>query len=255
MSGAGLVRSRRLGIKGTLQGSDGGGVGRRCFEKKALCASLTGEAHYLPAAMSAQIFQIHPIDPQPRLVDKAVQSLKRGALIAYPTDSYYGLGCDLLDKRAIDRLYQLKGRDRRKPMSFLVPDLSEVTRYAKVSNFAYRILRHLTPGPFTFILEATRLVPEIMQTRQKTVGLRVPQNAVARTLCERLGHPIVSTSAQRRDGEALRDPEEIRDELGHGLDLILDTGISANEPSTVLSLVGDAVELLRQGKGDASSVL
>ncbi len=205
--------------------------------------------------MRAQIFQIHPLDPQPRLIDKAVQSLQRGALIAYPTDSYYGLGCDLLDRRAIDRLYQLKGRDRRKPMSFLVPDLSEVTRYAKVSNFAYRILRHLTPGPFTFILEATRLVPEIMQTRQRTVGLRVPQNAVARGLCERLDHPIVSTSAQRRDGEALCDPEEIRDDLGHGLDLILDTGICANEPSTVLSLVGDAVEILRQGKGDASSVL
>lgn len=205
--------------------------------------------------MTVQIFQVHPIDPQPRLLDKAVQLLQRGGLIAYPTDSYYGLGCDLLDKRAIDRLYQLKGRDRRKPMSFLVADLSEVTRYAKVSNFAYRILRHLTPGPFTFVLEATRLVPEVMQTRQKTVGLRVPENTVARALCERLGHPIVSTSAQSQNGEVLRDPEEIRDEFGHSLDLILDSGISENEPSTVLSLIGDAVELLRQGKGDASSVL
>ncbi|MBR2979801.1 MAG: threonylcarbamoyl-AMP synthase [Myxococcaceae bacterium] len=205
--------------------------------------------------MTAPILQIHPVNPQPRLLDKAVQALTRGALIAYPTDSYYGLGCDLLDKRAIDRLYQLKGRDRRQPMSFLVADLSEVARYAKVSNFAYRVLRHLTPGPFTFILEATRLVPEIMQTRQKTVGLRVPENAVARELCERLGHPIVSTSAQNRDGEALCDAEDIRDELGHGLELILDTGTCVDEPSTVLSLVGDTIELIRQGKGDASSVL
>ncbi|MDR0965609.1 MAG: threonylcarbamoyl-AMP synthase [Myxococcales bacterium] len=205
--------------------------------------------------MTAQIFQIHPVDPQPRLLDKAAQALQRGGLIAYPTDSYYGLGCDLLDRRAIDRLYQLKGRDRRKPMSFLVADLSEVSRYAKVSNFAYRILRHLTPGPFTFVLEATRLVPEIMQTRQQTVGLRVPENVVAHALCERLGHPIVSTSARNRDGEVLRDPEELRDEFSHGLDIILDAGISENDPSTVLSLVGDTVTLLRQGKGDASSVL
>lgn len=204
---------------------------------------------------SCQIFEIHPVNPQQRVIDRAVAALQRGGLIAYPTDSYYGLGCDLMNKKAIDRLYLIKGSDRLKPMSFLVPDLADVTRYAKVSNFAYKIIKRLAPGPFTFILESTKLVPDIMQTRQKTVGLRIPENPIAQALCRGLGNPIVSTSAQPRDGEALRDPEEIRDVFGHGLEMILDMGISEIEPSTILSLLGDQVEVLRQGKGDASSVL
>jgi tRNA threonylcarbamoyl adenosine modification protein (Sua5/YciO/YrdC/YwlC family) len=204
---------------------------------------------------SAPIFSIDPVHPQPRVLDRAVAALRKGCLIAYPTDTYYGLGCDLHDKRAIDRLYQLKGHDRRRPMSFLVPDLTEVARYAKVSNFAYRVLRHLAPGAFTFVLEATKLVPEVMQTRQKTVGIRVPDNAVAAGLCERLGHPLVSTSAATAEGRVLIGADEIQEEFGHGLELILDGGVLHNEPSTILSLVGDQVEVLRQGKGDASDVL
>jgi len=205
--------------------------------------------------MSAPIFSIDPLHPQPRVLERAVSALREGGLIAYPTDTYYGLGCDLHDKRAIDRLYVLKGHDRRRPMSFLVPDLSEVARYAKVSNFVYRVIRHLTPGAFTFVLEATKLVPEVMQTRQKTVGIRVPDSAVARGLCERLGHPLVSTSAATAEGRVLIGADEIQEEFGHGLKLILDGGVQHNEPSTVVSLVGDRVELLRQGKGDASDVL
>ncbi len=205
--------------------------------------------------MSAPVFQIHPVNPQPRIIAKAVEALRRGGLISYPTDSYYGLGCDLLNKKAVDRLYLIKGSSRQKPMSFLVPDLSDVTRYAKVSNFAYRIIRHLAPGPFTFVLESTKLVPDIMQTKQKTVGLRIPENPVARLLCAGLGNPIVSTSAQPQGGEVLRDPEEIRDIFGHGLEMVLDAGLSENQPSTILSLVGDEVQVLRQGRGDASSVL
>lgn len=205
--------------------------------------------------MNAPIFSIDPLHPQPRVLDRAVSVLREGGLIAYPTDTYYGLGCDLHDKRAIDRLYLLKGHDRRRPMSFLVPDLTEVARYAKVSNFAYRVIRHLAPGPFTFVLEATKLVPEAMQTRQKTVGIRIPDSAVASGLCERLGHPVISTSAVSPDGRSLIGADEIQEEFGHGLKLILDGGVQHNEPSTVLSLVGDQVEVLRQGKGDASDVL
>jgi tRNA threonylcarbamoyl adenosine modification protein (Sua5/YciO/YrdC/YwlC family) len=204
--------------------------------------------------MTAPILLIDALHPQPRPLERAVAALQLGELIAYPTDSYYGLGCDLASKRAIDRLYLLKGHDRKRPMSLLVPDLSDLSQYAKVSNFAYRVIRHLAPGPFTFILEATRAVPAAMQTRQKTVGLRITDHAVAKALCQGLGHPLVTTSAQRGD-RVLIGADEIQDEFGHGLTLILDGGPHENEPSTVLSLVGDQVELIRQGRGDASEFL
>jgi tRNA threonylcarbamoyl adenosine modification protein (Sua5/YciO/YrdC/YwlC family) len=207
-----------------------------------------------PRRMAAPIFSIDASHPQPRILQKAAAVLERGELLAYPTDTYYGLGCDLSSRRSIDRLYQLKGHDRKRPMSFLVPDLSQVAQYAKVSNFAYRVIRHLAPGPFTFVLEATRLVPDIMQTKQKTVGLRIPDSPVVRGLCEGLGRPLVTTSAQKGE-EALVGADDIQDVFGHGLGLILDAGPLPLEPSTVLSLVGDAVQVLRQGKGDASDVL
>ncbi len=204
--------------------------------------------------MPAPIFTIDPVHPQPRLVEKAVAILQKGGLVAYPTDTYYGLGCDLHNKRAIDRLYQLKGHDRKRPMSFLVHELSEVARYAKVSNFAYRVVRHLTPGPFTFVLEATRVVPDAMQTRQKTVGIRLPDAPVAVSLSLGIEGALVTTSAQHGD-TVLIGADDIQDIFGHGLDLILDGGPQHNEPSTVISLLGDRVEILRQGKGDASDVV
>ena len=204
--------------------------------------------------MVAPILEIDPVHPQPRILERAVAALSDGELIAYPTDSYYGLGCDLESKKAIDRLYQLKGHDRRRPMSLLVPDLSDLSRYAKVSNFSYRVIRHLAPGPFTFVLEATRLVPDAMQTRQKTVGLRITEHAVARALCEKLGRPLVTTSAQQGE-QVLIGADEIQEAFGHGLSLILDGGPHESQPSTVLSLVGDQVQLIRQGKGDVSDVL
>lgn len=205
--------------------------------------------------MAPQILEVHPDNPQPRAIARAVASLEEGALIAYPTDTSYAIGCDLMSKRAIDHLYQLKGHDRKRPMTFLVPDLSEVARYAKVSNFAYRVLRHLTPGPFTFVLDATRLVPEQMQTKQKTVGIRVPASKVTHALSTQLGRPLVTTTAGRHGVETYVSAEEIRDKLGHGLALILDIGEVTSEDSTVLALLDDQVELIRQGKGDASGVL
>jgi len=203
----------------------------------------------------APILAVDALHPQPRIVQRAAQALAKGELIAYPTDTYYALGCDLSNKKAIDRLYLLKQQDRKRPMSVIVPDLAEVARYAKVSNFGYRVLRHLTPGPYTFVLEATRLVPEVMQTRQKTVGIRVPDHPVVQALCRDLGQPLVTTSARPPEGEVLIGADEIQDEFGHGLALVLDGGTMLNEPSTVLSLVGDTVEVLRQGKGDGSAVL
>ncbi len=191
--------------------------------------------------------------PAPRHVQRAVEVLEKGGLIAYPTDTYYGLGCDLFSKKAIERLYQLKGRDKRKPLSFLCPDLSDVAKYAHVSNFAYRTMKSLTPGAFTFILTATRQVPEMMMSKQKQVGIRVPDSALARALAASLGRPIITTSATNSEGEPLIDSKDIRDELGHGVELILDGGVRLMEPSTVVSLIGDTVEILRQGKGRLES--
>lgn len=191
--------------------------------------------------------------PSPRHVQRAVEVLEKGGLLAYPTDTYYGLGCDLFSKKAIERLYQLKGRDKRKPLSFLCPDLSDVAKYGHVSNFAYRTMKSLTPGAFTFILEATRQVPEMMMSKQREVGIRVPDSALARALAQHLGRPIVTTSATNAEGEPLTDARDIKDALGHGLDLILDGGVRLMEPSTVVSLIGDTLEILRQGKGRLES--
>ncbi|HYO64847.1 MAG TPA: L-threonylcarbamoyladenylate synthase [Archangium sp.] len=198
---------------------------------------------------SAPIIEVNAEFPQPRHVQRAVEILSSGGVIAYPTDTYYGLGCDLMSKKAIERLYQLKGRDKKKPLSFLCPDLSDVAKYAHVSNFAYRTMKSLTPGAFTFVLEATRLVPEAMMSKQKQVGIRVPDSELARALAAALGRPIVTTSATDAEGEPLIDAKDIKDALGHGLDLILDGGVRLMEPSTVVSLIDDQIEVLRQGKG------
>jgi tRNA threonylcarbamoyl adenosine modification protein (Sua5/YciO/YrdC/YwlC family) len=199
--------------------------------------------------MAAPILEVDAVHPAPRSVQRAVEVLSADGVIAYPTDTYYGLGCDLGSKKAIQRLYALKGRDRRKPLSLLCPDLSDVARYARVSNFAYRTMRGLTPGPFTFILTATRLVPELMMSRQKQVGIRVPDAPLARELTRTLGRPLVTTSATHEGGEPLIDARDIKEALGHAVDLILDGGVRLLEPSTVVSLVDDVLEVVRQGKG------
>lgn len=197
----------------------------------------------------APILEVSAVHPQPRQIHKAAEVLEGGGLIAYPTDTYYGIGCDLTNRRAIDKLYALKGRDRRKPLAFLCPDLSDVSRYAKVSNFAYRTMRQLTPGPFTFVLEATKLVPEMMQSKQKQVGIRVPQAPLMLAIAAQLGRPIVTTSATTSSDDVLTDARSIKEALGGRLDLILDGGPQPSEPSTVVSLIGDEITILRQGKG------
>jgi tRNA threonylcarbamoyl adenosine modification protein (Sua5/YciO/YrdC/YwlC family) len=197
----------------------------------------------------APITEVDAVHPQPRIVERAAKVLEDGGLLAYPTDTYYGIGCDLFSKKAIDRLYALKGRDRRKPLAFLCPDLADVAKYAKVSNFAYRTMRQLTPGPFTFVLEATRLVPEMMQSKQKQVGIRVPQAPLMLAIAAQLGRPIVTTSATTADDDVLTDAKSIKDLLGNRLDLILDGGDQPSEPSTIVSLIDDQIEVLRQGKG------
>ncbi len=200
-------------------------------------------------ASLAPIIEVDPVHPQPRHVERAAEVLESGGLIAYPTDTYYGIGCDLMSKKGIDRLYALKDRDRKKPLSFLCADLSDVSQYAIVSLFAYRTMKQLTPGPFTFVLEATKLVPHIMQSKQRQVGIRVPQAPLMLAIVARLGRPVVTTSALDAEGQPLIDARAIKDELGARLDLVLDGGVQHSEPSTVVSLIGDQIDVLRQGKG------
>jgi tRNA threonylcarbamoyl adenosine modification protein (Sua5/YciO/YrdC/YwlC family) len=216
--------------------------------------SLSAGGDRLPP-VQARILPIDPVHPEPYRIQRAVAILEAGGVIAFPTDSYYGIGCDLASKKAIERIYLLKERSRRKPLSVICSDLSEISRYAKVSNFAYRVLKRLAPGPFTFVIEATKEIPDALESKQHTVGIRIPNAPVALALVEKLGRPLVSTSAAAPDGEPLIDPQEILDVFGHGLDLIIDGGYQLHEPSTVLSLVGDELQILRQGKGDIHNAL
>lgn len=202
----------------------------------------------------APILAIDPAHPQPRHVERAVAALEAGGVIGYPTDTYYAIGCDLLNRKAVERLYRLKGRPNGKPLSFLCSDLSDISHYARVSNFAYRVMKRLIPGPYTFVLPATRLTPEIALSKQKTVGIRVPAAPIPIAIVERLGHPLLTTSATHGD-EALIDARDLRDHLGHGLSLVIDGGVQLVEPSTVLSLVDDRIEILRQGKGPVEGLV
>jgi tRNA threonylcarbamoyl adenosine modification protein (Sua5/YciO/YrdC/YwlC family) len=203
---------------------------------------------------TAPIVEIDPGHPQPRVIARAVALLSEGALVAFPTDTYYAVGCDLFDKRAIERIYQLKQLPRDHELSFICSDLAEVARYAVVENASFRVLRRKTPGPFTFILPATRLVPDLALRRQKTVGIRLPASPIALEMVKKLAHPVVSTSAATPEGEVLIEARDIKEKLGHGLDLILDGGYRPNEPSTVVDLTGPEPVIVRRGKGDASDL-
>jgi len=199
--------------------------------------------------MSAPLVPVDGHHPQPRTVEHAVEALHDGGLLAYPSDTTYALGCDAHQRRAVERLAQLKRRDPRKPFALLVADLSDLARYAQVSNFAYRILRQLAPGPFTFILPATRLVPELLLHRRREVGLRIPDAPVARALAVGLGRPLVTTTAIGPDGAPIPDAPTVRDTYGHGLAQVLDAGLRSGEQSTLVSLIDDRLEVLRKGAG------
>jgi tRNA threonylcarbamoyl adenosine modification protein (Sua5/YciO/YrdC/YwlC family) len=198
------------------------------------------------------LIRINPQNPQQRLVRKIVEVLNAGGIIAYPTDTVYGFGCSLYNKKAIERIYQLKRSEKNRPFSFICSDLKDISLYAKVSNYAYKTMRRLLPGPYTFILEGTKLVPKIMLTRRMTAGIRVPNNPICLAIVKELGHPIISTSAMRPNGYVFSDPAVIESELGKVLDLVIDGGMVVSEPSSVIDLTEDIPKVLRKGKGDVS---
>jgi tRNA threonylcarbamoyl adenosine modification protein (Sua5/YciO/YrdC/YwlC family) len=194
------------------------------------------------------LLAIHPNHPEPRKIARAVEALNGGGVIAYPTDTVYGLGCDITNKHALDRLYAIKGMDRSHPLAFVCPDLSDIARYAIVDNQVYRVLRRFLPGPYTFILQATREVPKLVQMRRKTVGIRVPDCEATRALARELGRPVASTTAVRPGGEPLVDPHEI-DATFRGLALVLDGGAGGLVPTTVIDLTTSPPEVVREGAG------
>jgi tRNA threonylcarbamoyl adenosine modification protein (Sua5/YciO/YrdC/YwlC family) len=203
----------------------------------------------------AVMLSVHSQSPQSRHIQRAVECLRDGGVVVYPTDTVYGLGCDITSKHALERIVRIKGRDPKKPLSFVCADLTHISRYARVSNVAYRILKRFLPGAYTFVLGASSEVPKMLLTRQKTVGIRVPEHAVCSALVKELGNPILSTSANPSGVEPLNDPREIQETLGKQVDFILDSGVLARVPSTVISLVDDRVQVLREGAGDPSYFL
>lgn len=197
-----------------------------------------------------EYYELHPVTPQLRYINKAVEVLKQGGVIIYPTDTVYGLGCDIFNKEAVERIYSIKNEAGTKLFSFLCADLKDISKYAKVSDYSYKTMKRLLPGPFTCVLPAAREVPKKLWTKRKSVGIRVPDNEIARTLVKELGNPIISTSVTTRKGELLYDPEEIRYILNTQVDLMLASGVLNSKTSTIVDLTGDEAEIIREGKGD-----
>jgi len=203
----------------------------------------------------ALLISIHPVSPQARLIRQAIAALREGSVVAYPTDSCYALGCLIGDKDAMERIRRIRDAGKDHNFTLVCSDLSEIAKYARVDNRQYRTLRAFTPGPYTFLLEATREVPKRLQNpKRRTIGIRVPDSAVVRMLLAELGEPIMSSTLLLPGAEApMTDPHEIMARLGHAVDLVIDGGQCGFEPSSVVDLSGEAPVVVRRGKGDVSA--
>lgn len=197
------------------------------------------------------LLEINRDHPEPRKIRRAVEALSEGGVIAYPTDTVYGLGCDLFDKKAVERLCQIKGVASAQSLAFVCPDIAEASKYAVMHDWVFRIMKRYLPGPYVFIVEATRDVPKIIQTKKKTVGVRIPDHPVALALVRELGRPIISTTAARKGEEPRLDPREIDDDFS-GLSLVLDAGAGGLVPTSVVDLTGPVPVVVREGAGDVS---
>ena len=199
-----------------------------------------------------EFFDLHPVTPQQRLINKAAEVIKEGGIIIYPTDTVYGLGCDIFNKEALERLFQIKNDAITKMFSFVCADLKDIAKYAKVSDYAYRTMKHLLPGAYTFVLPAAKDVPKKLWSKRKTVGIRVPKNEVSLAIARAVGNPIISTSVTNRKGEVLSDVEEIKAIFNPLVDLMLSVGNLSNQTSSVVDLSNGAPEILRVGAGDVT---
>jgi tRNA threonylcarbamoyl adenosine modification protein (Sua5/YciO/YrdC/YwlC family) len=200
---------------------------------------------------------LHPITPQGRHITHAVDVLREGGVIIYPTDTVYGIGCSIFDAKAIERIYAIKQQDRSKPFTFICSDLSHISEYAKVSNSAFRLMKQLIPGPYTFVLPASRLkqLPRSLISKRQEVGIRVPDHGVCRSLLKEFGSPILNASVDDGDGALINDPEQVREKYRHQVDLMLEAGKSNLGLSTVLDLTGEKPVVVREGAGDVSQLL
>jgi len=198
------------------------------------------------------LIEIHPQNPQSKRILEIVKILEGGGIVAYPTDTIYGIGCDIYSKKGLEKIQQIKGRDKNKPLSFICSDLAHISQFAKVPNYAYRIMKRLLPGPYTFILDASSEVPRMLMPKRKTVGIRVPDNTIVLSIVKELGHPLITTSANFSGEDVISDPFEIERIMGKQLDAVINGGRLSGEPSTVIDLTGNAPEIIRKGAGDCS---
>ena len=199
-----------------------------------------------------EYYELHPENPQLRYINKAVYVLKKGGIIIYPTDTVYGIGCDIFNKSALERVQSIKNNPDIKLLSFICHSFKDISNYAKISDSAYRLMKYLLPGPYTFILPAAKQVPKKLWTKRKTVGIWIPNYKVALKLVEELGNPIISTSTTRSNGEILFDPNEIRSIFNSQVDLMLASGNLSGIPSSVIDLSADEPVVIRKGAGDVS---
>jgi len=200
----------------------------------------------------SQFFEIHPDNPQKRLIQQAVEIINKGGVVIYPTDSSYAIGCHLGDKKAVDKIRMIRQLDKNHNFTIVCRDLSEISQYAVVDSMNYRLLKSLTPGPYTFIMQASREVPKrLLNPKRKAIGLRVPDNAVCSALLEELDQPLMSSTLTLPGEEyPMLDPYQIRLKLEGVVDLIIDGGFCGHEPTTVVNLVDGVPEILRQGLGE-----
>lgn len=198
------------------------------------------------------LIHIHPIDPQPRVVKQIADVLRNGGVIIYPTDTIYGLGCDIFQQKAVERICRIKGIDPQKAqLSFVCYDLSDLSHYVKqLPTPVYRTLKQYLPGPYTFILEASRQVPRILKTKRDTVGIRVPDHKIARAIIKEVGHPLLSASLPGGYVEEYSDPEAIHDKFGNLVDLVVDGGPGGIIPSTIIDFTSGVAEVTREGLGE-----
>jgi len=199
-----------------------------------------------------EYLELHPVTPQQRFIHQAAQVIKSGGIIIYPTDTVYGLGCDIFNKQALERLFQIKNDAITKMFSFVCADLKDIAKYAKVSDYAYRTMKHLLPGAYTFVLPAAKDVPKKLWSKRKTVGIRVPNNEVSLAIAREVGNPIISTSVTNRKGEVLSDVNEIKAIFHPLVDLMLSVGNLSNQTSSVIDLSNGSPEIIRVGAGDVT---